>query len=163
MAKEIKKDRREDLFAATPPLGAKKILFSLWASILGMFLDFGDVVRAHFHAKAIRRVYVALPKEDIEDGKCGVLKKTMYGTRDAAQNWEMEYTKMMINAGFVRGWYSACIFYHGERNEQSSTEVISQCLDQGRVWIGSVELCNKEWKSKFKPDWNEASLEQFGF
>ena len=116
MAKEIKKDRREDLFAATPPLEAKKILFSLWASIPGMCLDFGDVVRAYFHAKATQRVYVELPKEDFEDGKCGVLKKAMYGTRDAAQNWEMEYTEMMINAGFIPGRYSACVFYHGERN-----------------------------------------------
>ena len=29
VAKEIKKDNREDLFAATPPLEAKKILFVL--------------------------------------------------------------------------------------------------------------------------------------
>ena len=63
-------------FAATPPSEAKKILFSLWASIRGMCLDFGDVVRAYFHAKAIRRVYVELPKEDFEDGKCGVLKQS---------------------------------------------------------------------------------------
>ena len=60
VAKEIKKDKREDLFAATPPLEAKKMLFSLWASIPGMCLDFGDVVRAYFHAKARRRVYVEL-------------------------------------------------------------------------------------------------------
>ena len=29
VAKEIKMDKREDLFAATPPLEAKKMLFSL--------------------------------------------------------------------------------------------------------------------------------------
>ena len=29
VAKEIKRDKREDLFAATPPLEAKKALFSL--------------------------------------------------------------------------------------------------------------------------------------
>ena len=29
VAQEIKRDKREDLFAATPPLEAKKILFSL--------------------------------------------------------------------------------------------------------------------------------------
>ena len=49
-----------------------------------MSLDFGDVVRAYFHAKARRKVFVDLPKEDYEEGKCGLLKKSMYGTRDAA-------------------------------------------------------------------------------
>jgi hypothetical protein len=47
VAKEIKKDKHEDLFAATPPLKAKRSLFSLWASVPGMCLDFGDVVRAY--------------------------------------------------------------------------------------------------------------------
>jgi hypothetical protein len=34
--KEIKKDKREDLFAAMPPLEAKRLLLSLWASVPGM-------------------------------------------------------------------------------------------------------------------------------
>ncbi len=68
MAQEIKVDKREDLFAATPPLEAKKILFSMavtegigfkrvWRSA-GMKLDSMDVRRAYFHAKARRQVYV---------------------------------------------------------------------------------------------------------
>ena len=36
----------------------------------GMKLDFIDVRRAYFHAKARREVYVALPEEDYEEGKC---------------------------------------------------------------------------------------------
>ena len=51
----------------------------------GMKLDFIDVRRAYFHAKARREVYVALPAEDREEGKCGKLLKAMYGTRDAAE------------------------------------------------------------------------------
>ena len=31
VAKEIKKDRNQDLFAATPPLEAKRLLFSMFA------------------------------------------------------------------------------------------------------------------------------------
>ena len=51
-----------------------------------MKIDFIDVRRAYFHAKARREVYVSLPPEDWEEGKCGRLQKAMYGTRDAAQN-----------------------------------------------------------------------------
>ena len=40
----------------------------------------------------------------------------MYGTRDAAQNWEAEYSDFMTDVGFTRGKYSPCAFYHTERN-----------------------------------------------
>ena len=43
------------------------------------------------------------------------MKKAMYGTRDAAQNWETEYTEMLQEAGFSQGKYSACVFYHEKR------------------------------------------------
>ncbi len=69
-AKEIKKDRREDLFAAGPSLEAKKIMFSHWASMPGMRLDFGDAVRAYFRGKARRRARVDLSM-DSEEGKGG--------------------------------------------------------------------------------------------
>ncbi len=40
VAKEFKKDEREDLFAATPTLEAKKLLCSLFASLPWLRLDF---------------------------------------------------------------------------------------------------------------------------
>ena len=54
-------------------------------------LLFVDVKRAYFYAKARRDVYVKLPAEDWEEGMCGKLNKAMYGTRDAASNWEHKY------------------------------------------------------------------------
>ncbi len=69
-------------------------------------------MRAHFHAKARRRVYGELPKEDCEEEMCGLMRNAMYGTRDAAQNWEVEHIEMMIEAGFTQGVYSPCVFYH---------------------------------------------------
>ena len=49
-----------------------------------MKLDFIDVRRAYFHADAIRDIYIELPPEFAEEGMCGKLMKSMYGTRDAA-------------------------------------------------------------------------------
>jgi hypothetical protein len=57
-------------------------------------------------------VYVKLPAEDHEEGKCGRLNKAMYGTRDAAQNWEMEYVEFMESNGFRRGQSTPCVFWH---------------------------------------------------
>ncbi len=81
VAEEIQKDKRD---AAGPPLEAKKSLFSPWASVPGMRLDFEDVVRAYFRARARRRVYVELSNEDFEEGNCWLLKKAAYGARDSA-------------------------------------------------------------------------------
>ena len=113
MAQEIRVDKREDLFAATPPLEGKKLLFTLAVTKgigytgsreHGMKLDFIDVRRAFFHADARREVYVQLPEEDYEEGMCGLLHKALYGTRDAPQNWECSYAEFMpTGMGFQRG------------------------------------------------------------
>ena len=39
----------------------------------------------------------------------------MYGTRDAAQNWEEAYSEFMKESGFTRGKASPCVFYHTNR------------------------------------------------
>ena len=125
VAKEINTGKRDDLFAATPPLEAKKALFSFamtegigWRTghkDAGMKLDFIDVRRAYLYAKARRDVYIVLPEEDSCPGMCGKLDKAMYGTRDAAQNWEHEYTEFLEEAGFTKGIASSCAFYHPEQ------------------------------------------------
>ena len=51
-------------------------------------MDFIDICRAYFNASARRDVFIRLPPEDHEEGMVGKLMKSMYGTRDAAQNWE---------------------------------------------------------------------------
>ena len=68
VAQEINKGKREDLFAATPPLEAKKILMSMAVTEnigykrgrreQGMKIDFVDVRRAYFHAKARRELTI---------------------------------------------------------------------------------------------------------
>ena len=90
--------RRDDLFAATPPLEALKVILSL--AVIeglgfqrgdrkgGMKIGFIDARRAYFHAKAKRDVYLALTDEDWEEVMCRQPVKSMYGTRDAVQNWE---------------------------------------------------------------------------
>ena len=71
VAKEIKMDKRLDLFATTPPLEAKKLPFSAATTEgvkfkdgekrSGMKIDIIDISRACFQADAIREVYVELP------------------------------------------------------------------------------------------------------
>ena len=46
---------------------------------------------------------------------CGKLRKSMYGTRGAAQNWGGEYSKFMVESGFRKGTSSPCVFWHPDR------------------------------------------------
>ena len=123
VAQEIKTDKSQELFAGTPPLEAKKMLMSL-ATTQGvgigqgahLKLDFIDICRAYFNAAARREVFVKLPPEDHEEGMVGKLLKSMYGTRDAAQNWETEYREFMIkHCEFSQCRSTPCMFWHKER------------------------------------------------
>ena len=54
-----------------------------------------DVWRAYFYAPTRRRVFVELPPEHYQpsdEHMCGLLQYSLYGMRDAAQNWEEELT-----------------------------------------------------------------------
>ena len=57
-----------------------------------------------------------LPPEDYEEGMRGRLMKAMYGTRDAAQNWEFEYCEFMQILGLMIGKASPCVFYRQGQN-----------------------------------------------
>ena len=96
VAKEFKTGVMPELYAATPPSECLRLLLSLAASGRGRGtgLMYADVSRAYFYAKAVRPVYVRLPDEDRlpgDENRCGKLKMSMYGTRDAALNWALEY------------------------------------------------------------------------
>ena len=126
VAKDFNDRVRDDLFAATPPLEAIKLLLSIAVTEGvgfingnikgGLKLDFIDVRRAYYHAPSKREVYIDLPEGDQQDGMCGLLNKSLQGTRDAAQNWEAEYTEFLVNSGFKRGLASPCMFRHQRRN-----------------------------------------------
>ena len=107
VARELNTRNRDDLFAATPPLEALKIILSMTAiANKGEVVMINDISRAFFHAKVERDVYVELPEEDRKPGEehlCGKLRFSMYGTRDAAQNWYKEYSQQLVKIGFTQG------------------------------------------------------------
>ena len=125
VAREIKKDKREDLFAATPPLESLRMVVSVCASNqLGspdtrFIIMATDVKRAYFYAPATRPIYIEIPAEDFDendDDYVGVLNLSLYGTRDAAMNWSKTYSDYLVEIGFVKGRASPCNFFHPRRN-----------------------------------------------
>ena len=79
-----------------------------------MKIDFVGIRRAFSKAGAIGEVYVELPAEDAEPGVCAMMKKSMYGTRDAAQDWRQACTQFMCGTGFKSGQSSPCVFWNEE-------------------------------------------------
>ena len=80
-----------------------------------------SLIRAWFEDPAIRDICVEIPKEDLtpEDtrhDKVGHLRMSLYGTRDAAMNWQDEVAKELKKQWFQRGVYNPCLYYHRERN-----------------------------------------------
>ena len=121
MGKEFRMDDGMDgLFAATPPLEALRLLISEAATDdfeRNKVISIIDVARAFFEAPVQRDVCIELPEEDLttEDIKqdlVGKLNMSLYGTRDAAANWQHTVAKAMEQLGFIRGSYDACTYYH---------------------------------------------------
>ena len=119
IGRKLKRDKRLDLFAATPPLESLRLMCSLCASNQARKDPFRivsiDMKRAYFYAPVARPVFIEIPVEDHEIGdeeRVGKLNLSLYGTRDASQNWAKEYTGFIRGLGFRQGGSSPCNFVH---------------------------------------------------
>ena len=118
VAQEVNLHADESFFAATPPLEAKRLLFSEYASRAkseDLQISFVDVKKAYFYGVPERTLYVRLPPElGLGKGVVGKLVRCMYGTRDAGAIWENCYATCLTGIGFTQGIASPCCFVHPE-------------------------------------------------
>jgi hypothetical protein len=103
VAKEFKKYKDDDLFAATPPIESfRAVISSATTGEKEKAIMVNDVSRAYMYADCEDDIYVELCAEDQEgdEGKtmCGELAKAMYGTRPAAKMWQKEGTMTLTDA-----------------------------------------------------------------
>ena len=54
-------------------------------------------------------------EEDQKEDRVGRLKMSLYGTRDAAQNWQNTVEKNLKRIGFKQGVASSSVYHHRER------------------------------------------------
>ena len=148
VATEVRKPWSDKWFAATPPIEALRLMVLLAARgnpktgrpRRTLLLD---VSRAHWYPEAKRDVWIRLPAEDPradEPGVCGKLNRTMYGTLDAAQSWGDHYSKILTDAGFIKGLASPCHFFHPSRD--------IPLLVHGDDFIAAAEDDQLEWVEK---------------
>ena len=75
-----------------------------------------DVSRAFFEAPASRKIAVTLPDEALPEnekgtGMVGILKMSIYGTRDAAANFQKEVWRLMTRLGFSQSKYNVSLYH----------------------------------------------------
>ena len=162
VAQEIKRGHGDEQFAGTPPWEAKKTLFSLaMTSLAGdracrprgvKKLCFVDVRRAYFYAPTKRAVYVKPPEEaGCPPGHCARLNASMYGTRDAAANWEEKYASHLKSIGFIQGLSSPCIFYNPDRDIQlvvHGDDFTFLAAEKDLLWC--VDMMQREYEIKMR-------------
>ena len=109
-------------YAATPPLEALRTIISIAATTRTSKrlrkIMVNDVARAYFYAPCTEPMFVELCEEDRQEGDegmCGELAVSMYGTRPAATNWQKCYTELLLSNGFQRAISNTCLFYHPTR------------------------------------------------
>ena len=120
VAKDFKTSINLEWYAATPPLETLRALISMGAT--NVFSEEGpnkimvnDISRAYFYAPSTSPTFVEICAEDWNDedeGLCGELLVSMYGTRSAARNWQQCYSELLLEAGFKRAKTNHCLFYH---------------------------------------------------
>ena len=71
---------------------------------------------------------------------CRKLKFSMYGTRDAAQNWQAEFSQQLVSNGFARGSASPCVFHHEARGIRT--------LVHGDDYVSVGQPKHLEWMQK---------------
>ena len=143
------------LFSSMPPLEALKLLCSLLVTLRvsrrggKLSLKLTDISRAHFYGRAARRIFVTLPEGDESPGECGLLNKTMYGTRDASATWQRDYTELLETNEFSVGRAWPCIFTHKERDIRllvHGDDFLVLADDEGHAFVDQVLKKRYEFK-----------------
>jgi hypothetical protein len=156
VGKEFNTHEVEGLFAGTPPLEALRLLLSQAATTTQhekmnqKIVMINDVSRAFFEApmQVGRHLCIELPEEDCteEDKRrdmVGYLTKSLYGTRDAAYNFQKEVSTKLKQCGFTQGKYNPCTYHHKARG------LICMVHGDDFVTVGSREDC-KWFKRKLE-------------
>ena len=97
-------------------------------------------------------MYIEIPIEDWKEGdedRVAKLDMSMYGTRDAAKNWQECYTGHLEAIGFSVGKANPCLFVHHARSIEllvHGDDYVSVGSRQSLSWL-KAEL-EKKFKSR---------------
>ena len=170
VAKECQTHARPVLYLSTPPLEALKVMLSEVATGKrgGKVVGLVDVRRAYFHAPSRRRVLVELPPEDYQPGDehmCGLLQCSLYGTRDAAQNWKEKFASALSDLKLTRGIACPCMWQGCLTGEHFVSTLHGKDITIGgndQQWNSSSKMMSRKYEIKKQVIGEDASCHQVG-
>ena len=115
-------------------------------------------------------MFVELPLEDYKPGDghmCGLLRYSLYGTRDAAHNWEEELASTLGDLGLTRGRACPCVWRgkaasRGRTSWQQCTATTSQLVGNGRQCSLLIRTISKKYEIKKQVLGRDPDLEKSG-
>jgi len=155
VATEVKKERgmNVEYFSSTPPLEALRMLITIASSRRRSGVMLVDIKKAHLNGRSQRTVIVKLPAE--AGGGHAVLRRALYGTRDAAKCWSLEVRRVLEAAGLTTGLCSDQVWYTA--NFQGLGPLWVLCHGDDIFTVGDGPALSKlraileaEWKLSFK-------------
>ena len=180
------KDKREDLYAGTPPLSATRYLLSdsvsRGSSGCGNARDSSpwsptrkkslrklmvvDIKRAFLHGYCTRSIYIELPSSESQGGKyVGKLVRALYGTRDAPLAWQTVVKKDMKELGFEECKVTNGVFTHAVRDLRTVAHVDDFLLSgelHDLLWFRDKLLEKYELKVQVA-GWNHEDEKELSF
>ena len=148
--KDRRGGRRDNLYAATPPLKGLRMLWSKAAAKdsrgkrrMVLILD---AKMAHLNPPCQQDVYIELPAEaNAGEGKCGKLKHWIYGMRPAAHAWEEWYSAKLAGIGFERGKGCGVVFQHKAWSVSALVHGDDFIFVSGRGEWKAIETTAMQW------------------
>ena len=159
VAKEFKTHARPELYASTPPLEALKIVLSE----IGTGRRAEGVLLRSSTKKGICRIAArGLPA----GGRTHVwTAASLYGTRDAAQNWEEELAWTLSGVGLTRRSACPCVWRGRIKREDAVATVHGDDIKIGgqRSAVESlIKMISKKYEIKKKALKGDPDLEKSG-
>ena len=135
----------DDTFASTPTLVTLRVLLLLSLSrCWSMFTC--DISTAFLHAPMLERLFMRPPVEFYPDNNClWLLKRAMYGLKQAPALWQTHFAKTMMSLGFHRCKTDPNLYCHSSKELYVLCYVddLLVCRDPARIKTFTEQLSNE--------------------
>ena len=156
VVKEYKRHARPELDASTPPLEALKVVLSEVATgkrggKVGALVDEGRFSTLNREGEYLSNCRQRSTRQMINPYMCGLLQCSLYGTRDAAQNWKEEFASTLSDLKLTRGIACPCMCKVASRvnmSWQPCTGMTSRLVEKDRPWNSPSEWYQADTRPK---------------
>lgn len=110
------------------------------AAARGMNIVQFDVKTAFLHGNLDEAIYMEQPSGFAENDKVCLLKKSLYGLKQASRQWNKRIVQFLKNFGFKQSWVDSCVFTYEIDNDIT---YLLLYVDDGLLCGNNDEIINK--------------------